>query len=559
MLEAEKRLSEITFEAVKKTVKRLEPTKFDKMVLIKESLKRQDMLFWHINFFCAGRSLEELQIPLFEGIRSVFEKYESTGKQGKEYADASFHKLMNARGRKFNYHRRIEGALDFPIQITNGKVANPQPVVYFPEFVRSEVCKKCKGEKYITCPHCDGEHQWVCPECSGDGRTACAVCKATGETTCGTCNASGKKKCPKCHGQKNILKNGEREICPICKGTGSVICRKCNGRKKVTCSHCDGKKYFVCKKCRGKGIIVCDYCYADSKKRGLIDCPVCETAGAMGYIPVVTTRIYQKSQTFEQVIGDTWEFPEEILTRIMEKGKNFEEEPVKVYENLNGKIIEEEAQILKNTLPGFERKLGLSRNSFPLILSEQVNINVITNLRVTFKHLFTRTEHEIIITDFHGEPELIYLSEPQELPEQKDLAKNVTKMLGRGLTKLFKTKKYKERENKKSELLLMIYLAKADGKIEDEEKIFIMNKIDNMEFLSQKEKKHFYNLMNLIELPPLTVKDIKFSSPEKAYQVLENLHKLAAADGKVEVAETRLLKDFEKLIKEWEELKTKNK
>ena len=51
------------------------------------------------------------------------------------------------------------------------------------------------------------------------------------------------------------------------------------------------------------------------------------------------------------------------------------------------------------------------------------------------------------------------------------------------------------------------------------------------------------------DLPPLTAKDVVFSSPEKSEEIIDSLIKLASADGELEPREQKLIDEIKSLMK----------
>ena len=109
-------------------------------------------------------------------------------------------------------------------------------------------------------------------------------------------------------------------------------------------------------------------------------------------------------------------------------------------------------------------------------------------------------------------------------------------------------KKYKAKEDKKNEITLLIYLAKADGKIEEEEKISLSEDIQNLDDFLNSEKKILFDLMNSPTLPELTKKEVKFSTKERAAEVMDKITNLAMADGEMADDEKTLIDKIKSMI-----------
>jgi tellurite resistance protein len=91
----------------------------------------------------------------------------------------------------------------------------------------------------------------------------------------------------------------------------------------------------------------------------------------------------------------------------------------------------------------------------------------------------------------------------------------------------------------------MIMLAKVDGKIEDQEKLFLAQEISGISEFTVNEKKAFFSLMDSASLPDLEKNDIVFYSVEAYQSVISKLESLAGKDGEIEGSE----KDFIEKIK----------
>jgi hypothetical protein len=88
-------------------------------------------------------------------------------------------------------------------------------------------------------------------------------------------------------------------------------------------------------------------------------------------------------------------------------------------------------------------------------------------------------------------------------------------------------------------------LAKVDGKIEDQEKLFLAQEISGISEFTVAEKKAFFNLMDAASLPDLEKNDVVFFSDEAFQAALAKIESLAGKDGEIEGSE----KDFIEKVK----------
>lgn len=110
--------------------------------------------------------------------------------------------------------------------------------------------------------------------------------------------------------------------------------------------------------------------------------------------------------------------------------------------------------------------------------------------------------------------------------------------------KLFNTKEYKRHKDAEKAIKLMIYVAKADGTLDVDEKEFLTKKItkDLDDGYTERTRQQFLFLLNSDSMPDLTTEDCTFRSRDVAKRVLDNLVKLAKANGTVAKEECSMLK-----------------
>ena len=87
-------------------------------------------------------------------------------------------------------------------------------------------------------------------------------------------------------------------------------------------------------------------------------------------------------------------------------------------------------------------------------------------------------------------------------------------------------------------------IAKVDGKIEDEEKIFLSSEISNLNLFTVNEKMEFFNLMDSETLPELTKQDVVFYDQLKFDETIKKLKSLAGKDGQVEEKEQTFIDEL---------------
>jgi uncharacterized membrane protein YebE (DUF533 family) len=155
--------------------------------------------------------------------------------------------------------------------------------------------------------------------------------------------------------------------------------------------------------------------------------------------------------------------------------------------------------------------------------------------------MITNKLHFATILNVFDNPEIIIDKSSEQI---KSDTSDKFKSLGNTFSKLFKTKKFKAKEDLKREIKLMIMIAKVDGKIEDEEKIFLSSEISNLNLFTVNEKMEFFNLMDSETLPELTKQDVVFYDQLKFDETIKKLKSLAGKDGQVEEKEQTFIDEL---------------
>ncbi|HRA73414.1 MAG TPA: TerB family tellurite resistance protein, partial [Flavobacterium sp.] len=383
-------------------------------------------------------------------------------------------------------------------------------------------------------------------------------CRGSGECKCSKCGGKGEIKCGSgffdsgCNGTGMVTVNGKQQRCKKCSGRGIypcsdcrqgiVNCSKCAAKGELRCENCNGRGEINCDYCRAQGTIICKTCYGDKDRYGMVDCPTCNTMGLMAQLVYVETTVSNDSidkLTFE---GE----PISVVESDIKKHIITDAPYLEIYKRLNAVKTENYDEYSLKFATNFESDLKLNKTIFPLVVKEQMSYQIIPCVEIAYKHIITNEEHNLTIIDIWSNPEVIFQSDAEEL---KQNIGNATKAVGGFFGKLFKTNNFKTKEDKRNEIILLIYLAKVDGKMEEQEKIFLSEMIGNLNEFTNTEKQLLFDLMNASVLPELTVKETAFSSKERANEVMDKLNQLAASDGEIEATEKILIDKIMQLIK----------
>lgn len=570
-ISADNQFQNISIEQIKTILKNQVPDKFDKMIITEnQEFKRADYSFSKMNFQKAERQIEFIKFPLYDAVVDNFREIEGGENRFGQKAVLQSENILKILSQNYKLNAtkldkiHLPNPLEFPFDESNNEIKKIQSKYFFPDLTYKENCENCNANKYVTCPdnECKGRHDYTCPTCSGNKKVDCKPCKCAGFIKCDKCRGSGECKCSKCGGKGEIKcgsgffdsgcngsgkvnVNGKEQRCKKCSGRGIypcsdcrhgiVNCSKCAAKGELRCENCNGRGEINCAYCKAQGNIICKTCYGDKERYGMVDCPTCKTMGLMAQLVYVDTTVSNDTIDILSFVGESINIPEAEIRKHIISDAPFTE----IYKILNSGKTENYDEYSLKYASTFERELKLNKDSFPMVVKEQISYQIIPCIEIAYKHIITNEEHTVIIIDIWNDPEIIFQSDAEQL---KHNIGNASKAVGGFFGKLFKTNNFKTKEDRRNEIILLIYLAKADGKIEEQEKIYLSEMIGNLDDFTNNEKQLLFDLMNTTVLPELTIKETAFSTKERANEVIEKLNQLALSDGEVEESE-RLLTD----------------
>ena len=555
---ANNNLKSISLDEIKQLIKKLNPGEFDKMI-ISADCEVQRSNYFYVNYLAKSASRNSMSIgfPLYSQIANNFSEFDGGDAKHGELAYFPSNKILDNLSQNFQLNPSADSlgsSIDFkfPLDVNGDSVDNSQRNYFVADRTFKEICSDCTGKKLVTCDDsaCEGRHQWTCEGCNGVGQLQCDTCAGTKKVMCGNCNGNDRVKCRRCGGDGKVndgmvakaanSKYAAEKKCGDCQGRGHKPCNDCT-RGRVVCSTCTGQGKVTCSTCSGKKKITCTNCYGDKERYGLIDCPNCKAQGEVAQISYVSTTINNHSLT--KILSPDGSLDDVTDDEVLSFA-NSSSEKMRTVTNINDKVENNRDNLIDVHAQSLQNELGLSMDDFDKILEEELFYQVIPCVQIKYTHMLTNTSHEISVLNFFDSPKLKFHQEVELVKSDvKDKGKKVSRFFG----KLLKTKKFKVKDDKKKEIKLMIYLAKADGLIEDAEKEFLSQNINSISEFTSDEKEVFFNLMNNPNLPSLDKNDVTFSSEDKFNEVILKLETLAESDGVLEKSEEELLAKIKSL------------
>jgi hypothetical protein len=499
-------------------------------------------------------------------VKSIDDKVHNIGDTVQDFGDKlenSLKWLNDGGGRseseeysslKLNYFNKLK------FEYNGTKIYETQPTYFIPNLTYSKPCSECNGEKYVDCEKCNAKHEYECPTCRGKGRLKCKGYVGRGSGGDGTfSNAdyacdNGRAKCDSCDGSGYL--NGQRcsrrcssgwITCPTCKGVGDVNCEL-----KYASNYGIGKLYDLTTGktfCKGKGLITCDTCYGDhiDNRYGKVDCKPCKATGEIGEIVYIEIEVGTTS-------GEFYKYSNEIIEYIQKKPdtlfKYLNKSNIKtqiVYTDINGFLNENYDSNSDEFCKNIENSVRLKKkDEYPRIISEEIYYDVIPFSTLEYNHILSGTIHKFSAVHDKENFDILFHTNPVSV-KKFDII-NLFKAAGWNFKKAFSTKSYKEKLDKKNELLLLFRVAKVDGQIEDSEKRVLSELITDLKEFSSKEKVELFNLFSMKELPPLTEEETVFSSNDRAEIAIQNLNKMMKEDLEIEAPEILLISSIKDKI-----------
>jgi uncharacterized tellurite resistance protein B-like protein len=561
---AEIQLQPITITQIKEVLKKIVPDTFDKMIIGNgNEVKRANYFYTKYKCQFVERKMYKQTFPLHGAIKDNFAEFEGGENVFGTKKTILSENLLQTISKTYKIYSKqinensISNPFEFPLDETNNSLNNKQQKYFIPNLTYKETCNECNGNKHIKCPddECNGRHTWTCTDCNGNKTIICNECAGNKKVDCNVCNGTNKVRCKSCGGDGKKVDKFDtisavasssrstrivQKTCGQCSGKGQKPCTNCSSGK-VTCHKCDGQGKLICNNCNGNGSIICNTCHGDKARYGMIDCPQCNTIGTMAHIVYVESIVENKTDEQYILKGNQLKIVETDLKEHSTINPIFEI----VYQKVNDFEKINYDEFSNDFTEKFRDKLNLHQNHFPLITEEEIYYEVIPCVELTYKHILTNTEHDFTIINFYNNPKIIFHSEPEQV---KQSVNNVSKSVGGFFGKLFKTKSHLTKEDRRIEITLLIYLAKADGKIEEQEKIQLSEFIGHLDDFTNTEKQKLYDLMNVLQLPTLTAKEVKFSNVDRAKEVITKLENLAKADGEFEETEKTFIDSIKQLI-----------
>lgn len=310
---------------------------------------------------------------------------------------------------------------------------------------------------------------------------------------------------------------------------------------KVVCSRSNNSRYGI-----GKlADLATGKQFCEGSK--VIKCKPCKATGQIGTLVYIKTIVGEVSGEFfkytNQKIDQIVKKPD-LLFPYLNKG---EVRPTTVYSDINGSLSDDYDNFSSGFIPEIENKAGLQKgDNYPRLIQEEVYYDVIPLATLEYNHILTATNHNVSAVAKGNDFDILFHSDPTAV--KRFSLKNLFKSYFSKWPEAFMTKSYKAKRDKFNEIRMLIYVAKADGNIADEEKLVLSNAITGLTEYTATEKSKLFGLMSSKSLPELIDNDFVISTKERADVVFKLLDEMALEDSRLEKPEVVMVREFKEKI-----------
>lgn len=396
-------------------------------------------------------------------------------------------------------------------EYSNKVPSKNQPLHFVPFLTKAEDCKVCKGQTTITCPTCGGDGEFKCK-----GYV----------TTEGTSGAFTNKhvSCP----------DGPNTKYPSCKNTncnkGMVNCERKNGASYgigKLANRISGKPF-----CEGKGEIPCKPCMATGR------------IGTLVYIKVQVKNLEGEFYKYtNQKIEQIEKKPNTLYPYLKKSEVKFET----VFTDQDGSLSENYDSFSAGFISEIENKAGLNKgNEYPRLMHTEVYYDVIPLVTLEYNHILTATNHLVSAVPKDGQFDILFHSDPTSVKHFS--LRNIWIIYTSKWAEAFMTKSYRKKRDKYNEIRLLIYIAKSDGSIEEEEKVVLANRISGLTEYTASEKSKLFSLMSASNLPELDFESFVISDRAAADNVIQGLKEMSLEDQGQDRREVQMVKEYSEQI-----------
>lgn len=278
-------------------------------------------------------------------------------------------------------------------------------------------------------------------------------------------------------------------------------------------AECDIKD---CPECNGQKLV------EKQDKEGVVsqvECTVCKGRGRIGTLSYFTPTINEKQVSIIRCLEGS---VENIKTNTLEAHKGNDTTPVRMLTHYNGVDNEQFDEYITPYLDTLRDKIG-EGNAI-----EEIYYRIIPCYTFNYRNVLTGEVRMGVLVDPFVNPELVLTLESTSrkvFGGVKDSLKNINHFIG----SIGKSTGFKDKEDLKRSIRLLIAIAVADGDVSEEEKKALTLTIRKMDELTSSEQEQMLQLLGEKDSCFLTDDDFTFHFKPNAEETLGRMQEVAAA------------------------------
>lgn len=291
------------------------------------------------------------------------------------------------------------------------------------------------------------------------------------------------------------------------------------------CTHCDGKTFIV--RTNKQGI--------DEK----VQCPECEGRGIVGTFTYFTPEIIEKETRLVRCLsGDIEGLKFDFLPNGLVIGgtsyKIANGEFKSMLAHFNGIDTEDFDSDILPYIDIVRDKVG-EENAI-----EDYFYHIIPCYTFTYRNILTNELHSGIVVDPNGQPALLLNMESSGSKFVSGV-KDGMKSIGNFFGSISRSQSFKDKEDLRRTLRLLIAVAVADGIVDEEEKKTLTLAIRGMDQFTSSEQEELVKNLGEKDAKFLTDDDYHFHNPKNAAETLTRMQELAESDREVHETEREII------------------
>lgn len=283
-----------------------------------------------------------------------------------------------------------------------------------------------------------------------------------------------------------------------------------------------------CRHCKGTGTVDHTNKQGDEVRE---ECSACNGFGYVGTLTWFTVSVSEKEVTLVHCLSGNIN---NFKTSVIEAHKGADTTPKRMLTRFNNMNVEEYDDVVKPYLDLIHDKVGEGNNV------EDIYYRIVPCYLFSYRNVLTGEVRQGVLVDPDNQPELL-LSLDGVGRKLFSGVSNSVKSVSHFFGSLGRTVAFKDKEDMRRTIRLLIAVAVADGDVTEEEKKTLTLAIRDIDLFTTSEQDELIKLLGSPDSSFLTEEDFNFHSHENCEETLARLQEMATADGTVHNTEREII------------------